>query len=43
VMSIVAMPAMLGPILGPTISGLILDNERWRSSARAAAAEDRAA
>jgi EmrB/QacA subfamily drug resistance transporter len=30
VMSIVAIPAMLGPILGPTLGGLILDNASWR-------------
>jgi EmrB/QacA subfamily drug resistance transporter len=30
VMSIVAIPAMLAPILGPTIGGLILDNFSWR-------------
>jgi EmrB/QacA subfamily drug resistance transporter len=30
VMSIVALPAMLGPILGPTLGGLILDNASWR-------------
>jgi EmrB/QacA subfamily drug resistance transporter len=30
VMSIVAVPAMLAPILGPTIGGLILDNTTWR-------------
>jgi EmrB/QacA subfamily drug resistance transporter len=30
VMSIVAVPAMLGPILGPTIGGLILENTTWR-------------
>jgi EmrB/QacA subfamily drug resistance transporter len=30
VMSIVAVPAMLAPILGPTIGGLILDNMSWR-------------
>jgi len=30
VMSIVAVPAMLAPILGPTIGGLILDNISWR-------------
>jgi len=30
VMSIVAVPAMLAPILGPTIGGLILDNTSWR-------------
>src|SRR5437764_7114523 len=30
VMSIVAIPAMLAPILGPTIGGLILDNASWR-------------
>ncbi len=29
-MSIVAVPAMLAPILGPTIGGLILDNASWR-------------
>ena len=32
VMSIVAVPAMLAPILGPTIGGLILDNASWRGS-----------
>ncbi|HEY4346829.1 MAG TPA: DHA2 family efflux MFS transporter permease subunit [Gaiellaceae bacterium] len=30
VMSIVAVPAMLAPILGPTLGGLILDNLSWR-------------
>ncbi len=30
VMSIVAVPAMLAPILGPTIGGLIVDNVSWR-------------
>jgi EmrB/QacA subfamily drug resistance transporter len=30
VMSIVAVPAMLAPILGPTIGGLIIDNASWR-------------
>ncbi|HYZ81706.1 MAG TPA: DHA2 family efflux MFS transporter permease subunit [Solirubrobacteraceae bacterium] len=30
VMSVVAVPAMLAPILGPTIGGLILDNASWR-------------
>ena len=30
VMSIVAVPAMLAPILGPTIGGLILDSISWR-------------
>src|SRR6195952_2573531 len=30
VMSIVAVPAMLAPILGATIRGLILDNAIWR-------------
>ncbi len=30
VMSIVAVPAMLAPILGPTIGGLILDNTTWQ-------------
>ncbi len=30
VMSIVAMPMMLAPILGPTIGGLIVDNASWR-------------
>jgi EmrB/QacA subfamily drug resistance transporter len=30
VMSIVAVPAMLAPILGPTLGGLILDNTSWR-------------
>jgi EmrB/QacA subfamily drug resistance transporter len=30
VMSIVAVPAMLAPILGPAIGGLILDNASWR-------------
>jgi MFS family permease len=30
VMSVVAVPAMLAPILGPTIGGLILDNVSWR-------------
>src|SRR3954453_17184911 len=30
VMSIVAVPMMLAPILGPTIGGLIVDNASWR-------------
>jgi EmrB/QacA subfamily drug resistance transporter len=30
VMSIVAVPAMLAPILGPTLGGLILQNTSWR-------------
>jgi EmrB/QacA subfamily drug resistance transporter len=30
VMSIVAVPAMLAPIFGPAIGGLILDNASWR-------------
>src|SRR5712692_4386106 len=30
VMSIVAVPAMLGPILGPALGGLIVDNTSWR-------------
>jgi EmrB/QacA subfamily drug resistance transporter len=30
VMSIVAVPAMLAPILGPTIGGLVVDNASWR-------------
>src|ERR1700681_4728332 len=30
VMSIVAIPAMLAPILGPTLGGPILDNASWR-------------
>src|SRR6202142_1754361 len=30
VMSIVAVPAMLAPVLGPTLGGLILDNASWR-------------
>jgi len=30
VMSIVAVPAMLAPVLGPAIGGLILDNASWR-------------
>jgi EmrB/QacA subfamily drug resistance transporter len=30
VMSVVAIPAMLAPILGPTIGGLIVDNLSWR-------------
>ena len=30
VMSIVAVPAMLAPILGPTIGGLIVENASWR-------------
>ena len=29
-MSIVAVPAMLAPILGPTLGGLIVDNASWR-------------
>src|SRR5205807_2188918 len=27
---IVAVPAMLAPVLGPTIGGLIVDNASWR-------------
>jgi EmrB/QacA subfamily drug resistance transporter len=30
VMSVVAVPAMLAPILGPTIGGLIVQNMSWR-------------
>jgi EmrB/QacA subfamily drug resistance transporter len=30
VMSIVSMPMMLAPILGPTIGGLLIDNASWR-------------
>jgi EmrB/QacA subfamily drug resistance transporter len=30
VMSIVAVPAMLAPVLGPTIGGLIIQNTSWR-------------
>ena len=30
VMSVVAVPAMLAPIFGPAIGGLILDNASWR-------------
>jgi EmrB/QacA subfamily drug resistance transporter len=30
VMGVVAVPAMLAPILGPTIGGLIVDNASWR-------------
>jgi EmrB/QacA subfamily drug resistance transporter len=30
VMSVVALPAMLAPILGPTLGGLIVDNASWR-------------
>ena len=30
VMSIVAIPAMLAPIFGPTLGGLIVDNTSWR-------------
>jgi EmrB/QacA subfamily drug resistance transporter len=30
VMSIVAVPMMLAPILGPTLGGLIVDNASWR-------------
>jgi EmrB/QacA subfamily drug resistance transporter len=30
VMSIVAVPAMLAPIFGPALGGLILDNTSWR-------------
>jgi EmrB/QacA subfamily drug resistance transporter len=30
VMSIVAVPAMLAPILGPAIGGVIVDNASWR-------------
>src|SRR5215472_13415505 len=30
VMSVVAIPMMLAPILGPTIGGLIVDNVSWR-------------
>src|SRR5207302_4806797 len=30
VMSVVAVPAVLAPILGPALGGLILDNASWR-------------
>ena len=30
VMSVIAVPAMLAPILGPMLGGLILDNTTWR-------------
>jgi EmrB/QacA subfamily drug resistance transporter len=30
VMGVVAVPAMLAPILGPTLGGLIVDNASWR-------------
>ncbi len=30
VMSVVSMPMMLAPILGPTIGGLLVDNASWR-------------
>src|SRR3982075_3585173 len=30
VMSVVAVPAMLAPILGPTLGGVILDNTTWQ-------------
>ena len=30
VMGIIAIPAMLAPILGPTLGGLIVDNASWR-------------
>lgn len=30
VMSVVAVPAMLGPVLGPVIGGLIVDDLSWR-------------
>ncbi len=30
VMSVVSMPMMLAPILGPTVGGLIVDNASWR-------------
>ncbi len=30
VMSVISVPAMLAPILGPTLGGLILDNASWR-------------
>jgi EmrB/QacA subfamily drug resistance transporter len=30
VMSVVAVPAMLAPILGPALGGLIVDNASWR-------------
>ena len=30
VMSITGVPTMLGPILGPTIGGLILESVSWR-------------
>jgi EmrB/QacA subfamily drug resistance transporter len=30
VMSVVAVPAMLAPVLGPTLGGLIVDNMSWR-------------
>jgi EmrB/QacA subfamily drug resistance transporter len=30
VMSVIAVPAMLAPVLGPTLGGLIVDNMSWR-------------
>lgn len=30
VMSVIAVPAMLGPVLGPVLGGLILDDLSWR-------------
>jgi EmrB/QacA subfamily drug resistance transporter len=30
VMSVVSMPMMLAPILGPTVGGLLIDNASWR-------------
>jgi EmrB/QacA subfamily drug resistance transporter len=30
VMSVIAVPAMLGPVLGPVIGGLIIDDLSWR-------------
>ena len=29
-MSVIAVPAMLAPIFGPTLGGLIIDNASWR-------------
>jgi EmrB/QacA subfamily drug resistance transporter len=30
VMSVIAVPAMLGPVLGPVLGGMIVDNLAWR-------------
>ena len=30
VMSLVAIPMMLAPILGPTIGGVVIENLSWR-------------